>query len=188
MLCVEPQGAQNVLELLRKKEILLESPCNGQGLCGKCKIRILSGEVLPLTPQEERFLTAEERAQGVRLACLTVPRGSITLDPLGLLGEGQSDVLGGGDMPTFPFDPPVSGREIRLEAPTLEQNRALCDGLNQEGPLPLSLLRKLPALVGKNPLGLVCREGRAVDLRPDGLHGGDVAQHLPSRDLLQLLQ
>lgn len=168
MLCVEPQGAQNVLELLRKKEILLESPCNGQGLCGKCKIRIVSGEVHPLTPQEERFLTAEERAQGVRLACLTVPRGSITLDPLGLLGEGQSDVLGGGDMPPFLFDPPVSGREIRLEAPTLEQKRALCDGLNQEGPLPLSLLRKLPELMGKKPLEVVCREGQPVDLRTDG--------------------
>ena len=169
MLRIEPQGENSVLTLLRRQEILLESPCNGQGLCGKCKIRILSGQVHPLTPQEERFLTPEEQEAGIRLACLTIPQTPVTLDPLGLLEEKNSNVLGGGDLPPFSFAPPVCGKKVQLHAPTLEKNFALCDSLGQSEMPPLSLLRKLPSFVGKGPAEQICRMGQPIDLRQDGL-------------------
>ena len=89
MIRVEPLGELNILECLRTSGILLESPCNGKGLCGKCKIRILNGTVSDLTEQEKKILSQYEIQSGIRLACLTVPLESIEIDALGLLEEAQ---------------------------------------------------------------------------------------------------
>ena len=46
--------------------------CNGEGTCGKCKVRLLSGRA-DISEEERSLLTAQEREQGYRLACrLTV--------------------------------------------------------------------------------------------------------------------
>ena len=35
---------ENLLEKLRKEGRFVENPCNGKGICGKCKVEILSGD------------------------------------------------------------------------------------------------------------------------------------------------
>ena len=45
------------------------APCGGKGKCGKCKVIAKSG-LSPMTEREKSFLTDEEIAQGVRLACM----------------------------------------------------------------------------------------------------------------------
>ena len=57
MLKVQSHGEMNLLDCLRSSGILLESPCNGKGICGKCKVKILSGAVSALTEQE-KIITA----------------------------------------------------------------------------------------------------------------------------------
>ena len=54
MLKVSAHGAGNLLECLRLEDLLPESPCNGKGICGKCRVRVLSGDVSPLTEQEKK--------------------------------------------------------------------------------------------------------------------------------------
>ncbi|MGO8786781.1 MAG: ASKHA domain-containing protein [Terriglobia bacterium] len=46
----------------------VEFPCGGQGRCRGCRVRVLEGHVAVNDPQRER-LSAEELAQGWRLAC-----------------------------------------------------------------------------------------------------------------------
>ena len=70
-----------ILNQLRGAGILLESPCNGKGLCGKCRVRLLRGKAGPVTPEEKAFLTSEELHSGIRLACLAVPEGPVEVDP-----------------------------------------------------------------------------------------------------------
>ena len=95
MLKVQSHGEMNLLDCLRSSGILLESPCNGKGICGKCKVKILNGAVSALTEQEKRYLTREEIAGGIRLACLTIPQGEVELNEQGLLQEKPNNVLGG---------------------------------------------------------------------------------------------
>lgn len=45
-------------------------PCGGNGVCGKCKVRI-SGDINPITEAEKRLLTDADIAGGIRLACFT---------------------------------------------------------------------------------------------------------------------
>lgn len=33
----------SLLEILLAQNIFIDNPCNGKGVCGKCKVRIVSG-------------------------------------------------------------------------------------------------------------------------------------------------
>lgn len=46
---------ENLLEKLRKEGRFVENPCNGKGICGKCKVKILSGDAGKVTETERRF-------------------------------------------------------------------------------------------------------------------------------------
>ena len=63
-----------LLEAVRKAEgIRFETPCNGRGTCGKCKVIVWEGRLKPLSPSEEKALTDIEKAEGFRLACCARP-------------------------------------------------------------------------------------------------------------------
>jgi uncharacterized 2Fe-2S/4Fe-4S cluster protein (DUF4445 family) len=52
--------------------------CGGVGTCGKCRVRATGGGSFlgPLTETEKKLLSADDIAEGVRLACCAVIRGS----------------------------------------------------------------------------------------------------------------
>jgi len=72
------EGGCSVLEALYDNEIYIPSACGGQGTCGYCKVTVLSGGG-PVLPTEMTFLTAEEQASDVRLACQVKVKENITL-------------------------------------------------------------------------------------------------------------
>lgn len=57
---------ENLLEAARKAGIMIDTPCNGNGTCGKCKVQITKGRVDALSLTR---LTEEEIADGWVLAC-----------------------------------------------------------------------------------------------------------------------
>jgi len=69
---------ETILEAIRRHGSLpeLETPCNGKGYCGKCKIRLISGDVSSLTPREQKALTQDEISDHIRLACMCTPQGT----------------------------------------------------------------------------------------------------------------
>lgn len=69
----------NVLEFLRRRNISVPAPCGGLGLCGQCRVRVVQGEAR-VTPEDARFLTNEELACGIRLACRLVPERGIIIE------------------------------------------------------------------------------------------------------------
>ena len=58
----------SLLEILLAQNIFIDNPCNGKGICGKCKVKILSGDAGKVTETERRFLSEEELARGIRLS------------------------------------------------------------------------------------------------------------------------
>jgi uncharacterized 2Fe-2S/4Fe-4S cluster protein (DUF4445 family) len=57
----------------------VEFPCGGRGKCKGCRVRVLQGS-LPITPPQERMLTAEELQAGWRLSCQCAPESDVTLE------------------------------------------------------------------------------------------------------------
>ena len=73
------QEGQTVHEILRGNGTYQSAPCGGRGICGKCKIRVLEGE-LAITEQDRIHLSKEELSKGVRLSCCAYPKGNLTIE------------------------------------------------------------------------------------------------------------
>lgn len=58
--------------------ILLEQPCGGKAICGKCRVRALDG--VPASDADRRVLGRVEADAGWRLACAVVVDGDATLE------------------------------------------------------------------------------------------------------------
>ena len=73
--CFQPSGRKaDVLRGIRLVEaaaeagLVIETPCGGDGLCGRCRVIVTSGAADP-TAAERHWLSAEELREGWRLAC-----------------------------------------------------------------------------------------------------------------------
>ena len=59
---------ENLLEVARKANVAIDAPCSGNGACGKCKVKLVGGE---LESAKTRHISDEEYAQGWRLSCVS---------------------------------------------------------------------------------------------------------------------
>ncbi|MBI5616873.1 MAG: DUF4445 domain-containing protein [Gammaproteobacteria bacterium] len=66
---VEAHAGQSVRDALDATALRVRAACGGTGSCGACVIHLLAGEANPPTLAEYQKLGADERAQGLRLAC-----------------------------------------------------------------------------------------------------------------------
>ena len=92
LLHIEPLGVTlsadrgtSLYEVL--KNCHLEFPCGGKGLCGNCKVRILSGQV-EKTEVHRAFLERKHLSSEWCLACLTVLTEDLTIE----IPEGAMDI------------------------------------------------------------------------------------------------
>jgi adenylate cyclase len=62
-------------------DLELPQACGGQAECATCRVRVVSGEVTPPTPEEEELRREHPRCfrQGERLACQTRPRSDLVV-------------------------------------------------------------------------------------------------------------
>lgn len=68
---VEAQPGASILAAARKAGVLIESPCNGNGTCGKCKVKLVNADLRQEYSAQPDTVTPDERAQGIVLACHT---------------------------------------------------------------------------------------------------------------------
>ena len=66
----------------------VEFPCGGRGRCTGCRVRVLEGD-LPITAEQERMLTPEERNAGWRLVCQCRADRDMTLE----LAQWEASIL-----------------------------------------------------------------------------------------------
>ncbi len=62
----ECNAGDNLLELARRANVAIDAPCSGNGSCGKCRVKLLEGEVETIP---SRHITPEEFEAGWRLSC-----------------------------------------------------------------------------------------------------------------------
>ena len=67
---------ENILETARKANVAIDAPCSGNGSCGKCRVKILSGTVEGL---QTSHISDEEFAEGWRLSCCTKPLSDLEI-------------------------------------------------------------------------------------------------------------
>ena len=63
---IECNAGDNLLELARRANVAIDAPCSGNGSCGKCRVKLIEGEVESIP---SRHITSEEYDAGWRLSC-----------------------------------------------------------------------------------------------------------------------
>ena len=63
---IECNQGDNLLELARRGNVAIDAPCSGNGSCGKCRVKLIEGEVDTIP---SRHITSEEFEAGWRLSC-----------------------------------------------------------------------------------------------------------------------
>ena len=73
---IECNAGDNLLELARRANVAIDAPCSGNGSCGKCRVRLLEGE---LESFPSRHISDEEYEAGWRLSCNCKVRSDVTV-------------------------------------------------------------------------------------------------------------
>ena len=83
------EPGENILELARKSGVAVDAPCSGNGTCGKCRMRLISGAV---DCQRSPRLSEEDYLDNWRLACRSSVSGDAVLLVPASAGAFQEDI------------------------------------------------------------------------------------------------
>ena len=74
---MQAEEGQNILEIAMRAGVHINASCSGNGVCGKCKIRIAEGAAASaMSPK----IIQEEYDEGFRLACQTIVNGDAVIE------------------------------------------------------------------------------------------------------------
>ena len=73
---IECNAGDNLLELARRANVAIDAPCSGNGSCGKCRVKLVKGELESL---RTRHISDDEYEAGWRLACSSKVMGDCTV-------------------------------------------------------------------------------------------------------------
>ncbi len=98
----------------------LSMPCNGRGICGKCRVRAIGSLSEPT--DKERELLGDEIQRGVRLACMTTATDDAIISPV----YADDKVLSNGHLPQYIPDEPCDGLGLAVDIGTTTIAAYLC--------------------------------------------------------------
>jgi len=124
---------RNLLDAFLTHGIEIESICGGNGICGKCIIRVERGQT-SLPTEIERKILGKRLEKKYRLACQTYPLSDLVITiPLSSMRK-RGKILEWGIMSEVDINPEVKCRYVELQRPTLEDQRPdedrILDGLS----------------------------------------------------------
>jgi len=155
--CVRP--GVSLCDAVEAAGLRFELPCGGEGLCGRCRLRVRAGAGAS-NDVERQWLSDDELGAGWRLACQSVVVGPAEIEvPADALTDAEHRILAssaqtmpGKEPGKMVSDSPVQKRYVELPPPARGDD--LPDMLRLEraldmGPLQadLPLLRQLPGLL-----------------------------------------
>ena len=176
-------AGENLLEVARKANVAIDAPCSGNGSCGKCRVKYLSGE---LDSEKTRHISDQDFAEGWRLSCVSTITGDVEVmvpdiasayksrmkvadlsskEEIAIFDRAKKDVEESGIV----FENDFSVVELQMEAPTLDDtmpdNERLVWALQaaagvEKVRLTYQVLKKLPDVLRDNGfrVNAVCRK------------------------------
>jgi len=121
---IEVPRGDSILKAAQLAGIDLVAICGGIGVCGSCRVRLMEGQLSPVTGAEKKALDSKQLADGLRLACkahvLTDIRVEVPPESLNLSQKLQLE----GIESAFDLAPAVIPVDLRLSPPDLLDLRA----------------------------------------------------------------
>jgi uncharacterized 2Fe-2S/4Fe-4S cluster protein (DUF4445 family) len=170
---------ENLLDLARKANVVIDAPCSGNGSCGKCRVQLMSGD---LKHKKSLHLDEAEFIEGWRLACASTIIGDVKVlvpdiasayksrmktadlsspEEIRIFNELQTNLQNAG----LTQRSYIRIFTVKMDEPTLSDtmpdnerfSRAVCAATGAESVIvPFFILKKLPDLLRDNSFELRC--------------------------------
>ena len=183
---IECNVGDNLLELARRANVAIDAPCSGNGSCGKCRVKLLEGELESIP---SRHITTEEYEAGWRLSCNSKVAGDCTVfvpdiasayqsrmktadlssaEEVAIFQKAQQEIAAGGIL----FENDYCALRLEMTPPSEEDTmpdierlqwavQSAMDGCNQVK-VPYTVMVKLAATLRENDFR-VCVKGHRRD-------------------------
>jgi len=169
----EVQEGNNLLQAAEKAGVLINASCAGAGICGNCKVRVISGNPGLPGKGEMDFLSKWEVEEGYRLACMVQPEENMIVEIPDLHGSS----LRKKDMVRMPpdFVPEMTVQKLHVKVPKASMKnqknditRILEVAGREDLKIERRLLPKVHALLdrSKGDVTLVIKGDRLLALEP----------------------
>lgn len=122
---IEFEKGKNLMKILLDNDIFIDNPCNGNGTCGKCKIKLLGEFSTHISNTQKKFLSREEIDEGILLSCLLEPEDDIVIETLSI--EKDHKILKTGYLPNFENKPSIVKKVALVEKASLENQSSFED-------------------------------------------------------------
>ncbi len=178
---IQAKQGENLLELLRKANIYINSTCNGNGTCSKCKVRILSGNLPKASQNEAKILGVKVIEAGFRFSCSYTIQCDIVilLEDIDL----QAQIVTEGRQKSVMLLPIVTKENIIFEKPSLSSQTAdfervigdVFGDVLEITPQNIQLIRLIPELIRQKDYNVTLIKMRNKLL---GIEAGDTCKQL----------
>ncbi len=143
----------SLLEAAGRVGIILQTPCGGAGVCGKCKVKIISGEYTSAAI-DKHVLSTDLLEQGFSLACQVKVLSDAVVDiPAESMFESRQQILVDDSGAEIEIMPVISKKYFELTPPESEDDRSdeirLFDAIGHSV-IPMDIMRQLPAFLRDN--------------------------------------
>lgn len=172
-------SGENLLDLAKKANVVIDAPCSGNGSCGKCKVQLMSGD---LKSKKSLHLDDTEFNDGWRLACGSAVIGDVKVlvpdiasayrtrmktadlsspEEYSIFSKLQENMRAAG-LKQRGF---IHSFAVKMDAPTLNDtmpdnerfSRAVCRVIGAENVIvPFFILKKLPDILRDNDFEVRC--------------------------------
>ena len=180
----QPSGRRSIvpigttlLDAGRCAGLLMSAACGGVGICGKCRIAVIGGELSSPEAEEAAFLEANASVPSARLACKARVLSSAVIEvPSELIGSEQSIQFDAPERLAV-RDPLIRRYRVHVDPPSMEDARSdyarIADALTREAAredwtMDPSVVRQFGELYAFQELTAFCRGGEVI-----GIAGGE---------------
>lgn len=159
-----------LLDAARHAGISLRADCGGKGICGKCKVQLLSSKKeYPVSKIEASKLESHEISVGIRLACETIAKSNLKVFiPPDSVIEGQILQVEGrqGEIPS---EPSITQQFIKVNSAKLDDLHSdfsrikNCIG-DEDLSAEMDVFRRIPGLLRENKwqVNLIQRKNKVI--------------------------
>ncbi|HHN46144.1 MAG TPA: DUF4445 domain-containing protein [Planctomycetes bacterium] len=179
---VRANKGERLHEAIARAGIHVQAPCGGAGTCGKCRIRVVGDGAPAPSAEEKKFISAEELADGWRMACRLEIPADITVEIPAASLLPTDDGLTSGHHVRMEVEPMVAVKSVGVPSGSLEDQRCDAERLAEAAGYGVAgdveVLKKLP--------GAMQRGGGRVDVLVCDDEIIDVFDSRPDRPVLGL--
>ena len=169
------EEAITILDAARQAGISLRADCGGEGICGKCRIRLLSGlEAMPPCDNDQSHLNPQDLDEGYRLACTAIAERDLKVFiPPDSIPSGQILQTAGEEL-GLQVNPLIRQEHVQVKPAALDDLRSdfsrLGNALGSPGlTAEMDALRCLPGLLRENDwqVNLILHAKRLMHITPE---------------------